>query len=75
MLKSTSFLIAMLTVVAPARPQAPLPNPAAQKELKASEFATHAWEGNMAEVVLGQLAEKKACNSEVKNFAKRMVAD
>jgi putative membrane protein len=39
------------------------------------EFAKKAAQGGMAEVKLGQLAEEKATNETVKNFAKLMVED
>jgi putative membrane protein len=39
------------------------------------KFARDAAEGNMAEVKLGQLAEEKGQNPEVKKFGKRMVED
>jgi putative membrane protein len=39
------------------------------------KFARDAAEGNLAEVKLGQLAEEKGQNPEVKKFGKRMVED
>ncbi len=39
------------------------------------KFVTDAAEGGMAEVQLGQLAVSKATNSDVKNFAQRMIDD
>lgn len=38
-------------------------------------FMNNAAQGNLAEVELGKLAERKASNDAVKNFAKRMVTD
>jgi len=38
-------------------------------------FATKAWQGNMAEVKLGQLAQQNAESQAVKDFGSRMVAD
>lgn len=40
-----------------------------------SAFAIKAAQANLAEVELGKLAEQKATNDEVKEFAKRMVED
>lgn len=38
-------------------------------------FVKEAAEGNMAEVKLGQLAQKKSSNADVKSFGERMVTD
>ncbi|MEQ1473336.1 MAG: DUF4142 domain-containing protein, partial [Candidatus Acidiferrum sp.] len=40
-----------------------------------SRFARGAAQGGMAEVKLGQLAQEKGTNDEVKSFGKRMVED
>jgi predicted outer membrane protein len=44
-----------------------------QTRMADEEFAKKAAQANMAEVKLGQLAEEKAQNEEVKKFARRMV--
>jgi putative membrane protein len=39
------------------------------------EFVKKAWEGSMAELQLGQLAEEKGSSDDVKQFGQQMVAD
>ena len=47
----------------------------AQSSAVAKEFVEKAGTSGLAEVEMGQLGEQKAKNSQVKAFAKRMVAD
>jgi putative membrane protein len=47
----------------------------AAKALNDAEFMERAAQGNMAEVQLGKIAVQRAENSEVKQFAQRMVDD
>jgi putative membrane protein len=44
-------------------------------QLNKYQFADDAWEGNMAEISMGKLAERMNCSKDVRDFARRMVAD
>ena len=48
---------------------------AAARHLTDQEFVMNAAKANLAEVELGRIAEIRTSNSEVKDFAKLMVAD
>ncbi|MBD2431524.1 MULTISPECIES: DUF4142 domain-containing protein [Fischerella] len=39
------------------------------------EFVTQATQGNLAEIELGQLAQKRAASAEVKQYAQQMITD
>jgi putative membrane protein len=66
-----TVLVSALAVAAPAMAQqAPITLQQPDKD-----FLTKASEGNVSEVKLGQLAEHRSTNQQVKQFAQRMVED
>src|SRR5215831_8450633 len=67
-----SVLAAAICLCLPALFAAAPPKPASAQEQK---FINEAWSINTLEVRLGQMAETKADNAEVKTFAKKMVSD
>jgi putative membrane protein len=49
--------------------------PALAKDPAGKTFITKAIQGNLAEVQMGQLAQEKSQNGDVKNFGKTLVTD
>ena len=67
-------LFAIATAVACAQ-DAPPPPRSSGRAIGDQQFMKKAAEGGIAEVQLGQLAQKNASNSSVKQFGERMVTD
>lgn len=65
---------ALVVALAAATPALAASN-AAQLQSPDQDFLTNAAEGNVSEVKLGQLAEMRAANTQVKSFGKQMVTD
>jgi Predicted outer membrane protein len=71
----SSILVAVLLCATGSASMAQDTATSAQSSAVAKEFVEKAGTSGLAEVEMGQLGEQKAKNSQVKAFAKRMVAD